>query len=54
MKICKCGAPSDGWPGDGGDDELCQTCWEAWCDAEFWWQMGEPFPCITVSSDENA
>ena len=41
-KICQCGQPSDGWPGDG-DGELCQMCWEAECDAMIrsWWAMME-------------
>ena len=32
---CKCGEPSDGWPGKD-DGELCQMCWEAYC-SETWW-----------------
>ncbi len=37
MKTCKCGQPSDGWPGDGMED-LCQMCWEKYCDESFWSQ----------------
>lgn len=53
MKTCKCGQPSDGWPGSGIDDELCQRCWEKYCDESFWAQWnargtvlsaGEPKP----------
>ena len=31
----RCGEPADGWPADG-DGELCQNCWEAYCDATWW------------------
>ena len=31
--------PSDGWPdANTKDGELCQMCWEAQCDKE-WWEM---------------
>jgi hypothetical protein len=28
---CTCGNPSDGWPHD-----MCQRCWEAYCDKAWW------------------
>lgn len=31
---CKCGENSDGWP-----DDLCQMCWEKYCDEAFWAQL---------------
>lgn len=40
LKSCKCGEPSDGWPGkDGG--ELCQMCWEGES-SDAWWEMFTP------------
>lgn len=35
LKACPCGAPSDGWSGDG-DAELCQVCWESYCNRTWW------------------
>jgi hypothetical protein len=37
MKCERCEKPSDGWPGEGKDAELCQMCWEAYC-SEMWWE----------------
>jgi hypothetical protein len=28
---CKCGEQSGGWP-----YEMCQDCWEAYCDMTWW------------------
>jgi len=42
MLRCKCGQPSDGWPGDKAGEELCQMCWEEYCDRAFWAQFDTP------------
>jgi hypothetical protein len=39
MKTCKCGRAAEGWPGEGKDDELCQDCWEEYCDRGWWFLM---------------
>ena len=35
---CACGALSEGWP-----DNMCQNCWEAYCDREWWAQWNCAF-----------
>jgi len=42
----KCGkANDDKWP-DGDDGGLCQICWEAYCDKE-WWDRIEAIDRLT-------
>lgn len=35
VRLCPCGTPSDGWPGEG-EAELCQSCWEEYCNKTWW------------------
>jgi len=51
MRLCKCGKESE-W------DDLCQECWEEYCDSEWWrlgvWWNGLPYQIAREESDMNA
>lgn len=51
-ELCKCGKPHDGWPGENGEDQLCQDCWERECDKS-WWQMVKALDAITHFGKES-